>query len=391
MRAKIGILAFALACLPLSRGTAQIDLSGSVDIAYKHDVGKNSDERSSRLNSSIKGQSSFSLVRTRLFADAAVTDQVDVFTTILFDEGLGHFEMEGAYVIFNGVRGKDSVNLLAGKMASVFGTYASRSFATVNPLIGLPLIYHYFSAVRGNSVPRDAADQLARRGDPGGPTYQSRGLPTIYDACWNTGLQVFGATESFNYAVALTKGALSNPAATSNDGAQLVARVGIQPTMGWKLGVSGAYGPYLEEGAASDSDFPDGKSVEDFNQLIVGIDAAYSVWRCEFFLEAVRNQWDVANVKDSLGLTGGYVEGTVALKPRLRYSLRLGQLRYDEIDDGNGGKVAWDYNVRRVETGLEYYIERNVRAKAIVQLNSWDEAAPDDGDNMIGLQLATAF
>ena len=285
----------------------------------------------------------------------------------------------------------ESVNVLAGKMASVFGTFASRSFATANPLIGTPLIYHYFSAVRGNSVPGDAADQLAQRGDPGGRTYQSRGLPTIYDACWNTGLQVFGATESFNYALALTKGALSNPAATSNDGAQLVARVGVQPTMGWKLGLSGAYGPYLEEGAAGDSDFPDGQSVEDFNQLIVGIDVEYSFWHCEFFLELVRSQWEVANVEDTLGLTGGYIEGTVALKPRLRYSLRLGQMMYDEIDEGNGRKVSWDYDVRRVETGLEYYIERNVRAKAVLQLNSWDDGVADDADNMIGVQLATNF
>ena len=385
---------YSLACVAASwlctaaPAEAQIDLSGTLDIGYKHDVGGDSGERNSQINSSLKGLSPFSLVRSRLFADAEVSEHVSAFTTILFDQGLEHFDLEGAYLIFDGIPGSASASLLAGKMATAFGTFASRSFGTVNPLIGTPLIYHYFSSVHGNRVPADAADQLAQRD---GPSYRTRGLPAIYDACWNTGLQIFGSTTAVAYAVAVTKGALSNPAAADNDGAQVVARIGIQPTMGWKLGLSGAYGPYLQEVAAADADFPEGKSPEDFNQLAIGIDGEYAVWHCEFVFELVRNQWDVPNVGDALGLTGGYAEGTIALKPRLRYSLRLGSMIYDEIDDGNGAKEPWDYDMRRVETGFEYYIDQNVRAKSVLQLNFRDDAAGDDADHMIGFQLATVF
>ena len=238
---------------------AQIDLSGTLDIGYKQDIGADADERSSQINSSLKGLSPFSLVRSRIFADAEVSENVNAFTTILFDQGLEHFDLEGAYLIFNAVSGRESVNLLAGKMATAFGTFASRSFGTLNPLIGTPLLYQYFSSVHGSRV------------------------PAIYDACWNTGLQVFGSTSALTYAVAVTKGALSNPAASDNDGAQFVGRLGIQPTMGWKLGLSGAYGPYLQAAAAEDADFSVDKSVEDFNQLAIGIDAEYAVWHCEFF------------------------------------------------------------------------------------------------------------
>lgn len=105
----------------------------------------------------------------------------------------------------------------------------------------------------------------------------------------------------------------------------------------------------------------------------------------------MRNQWDVPNVGDALSLTGGYVEGTIAIAPRLRYSLRLGSMVYDEIDDGNGGQQAWDYDIRRAETGFEYYIDQNVRAKTVLQLNFRDDAAPGDDDHMIGFQLATIF
>ena len=55
-----------------------------------------------------------------------------------------------------------------------------------------------------------------------------------------------------------------------------------------------------------------------------------------------------------------------------------------------GGQVAWDYDVRRIETGAEYYIKRNVRLKSVVQLNFRNDA-PDDADHMVGMQLATEF
>ncbi len=372
--------------------TAQVQWSGSLDIAHKVDVAQEEGEENATLNTTPKGQSPFSLVRARLFADAEVTDGVTVLTTILWDEGLGHFDMEGAYVVFSQVSGREALNLQVGKMATPYGRFASRSFATVNPLIGIPLIYQYFSSVRGNTVPANAAQQLAWR-NSATAAYQTRGLPTIYDACWNTGVQLFGSTPHVAFALALTKGAVSNPAASDNDGAQLVGRIGVQPSMGLQLGLSAAWGPYLESGAAESPAFPEGKSVEDYKQLLMGFDAAYSVGRWEFTKELMRNRWEVPNLvpgDDALTNMGGYVEGIVGLRPGLNGSLRAGRINYGEIDDGTGADIAWDYDVTRVETGLEYYLTRATHLKGVVQLN-WRHDAPDDADHMIGAQLATVF
>ena len=379
----------AALCLLAGTAPAQIEITGTLDLAFKHDLGKESKELNSRINSSLKGKSPLSLARARVFADAEISESITASTTTLYDEGLQHFDLEGAYVIFHEIGQRPALNVLAGKMATVFGSFASRSFATVNPVIGTPLIYHYFSAISGRSVAADTAEQLRRRD---GSNYQTRGQPIVYDACWNTGVQLFGSTERFTYGLALTKGALSNPDAADNDGAQLVGRLGVQPTMGWKLGVSGAYGPYLSEQAAADPDMPVGSSPEDFNQLVFGIDGEYSIWQCELFFELVRNEWELPNLTEtSLGNTGGYLEGTIALKPGLHYSLRVGGIRYDQIDDGAGNKVSWDHDITRIETGFEYYVTRDTRIKSSLQLNFWDEAAPDDDDHMVGVQLATIF
>jgi hypothetical protein len=372
--------------------SAQLQWSGSLEIAHKVDVAQQEGEEPAHINRTLKGLSAFNLVRARLFADAELTENVAVLTTVLWDEELGHFDMEGAYVLMSKLAGHESVNLQVGKMATPYGRFASRSFAMVNPLIGTPLLYHYFSSVRGNNVPANAAQQLAWR-DATTAGYQRRGLPTIYDSCWNTGVQLFGSTRHFAYAVALTKGALANPAARSNDGAQLVGRVGVQPSMGLQLGLSGAWGPYLDASAGDGPAFPSGKSVEDFKQLLFGLDAAYGIGRFEFTAEVMRNHFDVPNLAagdDGLTNMGGYLESVVGLQPGLHWAARVGVITFGDIDDGSGVKLAWDYDITRLETGLEYYLTRDMHLKGVVQLN-WRPDAPDDADHMLGAQLATSF
>jgi hypothetical protein len=368
---------------------AQPSLSGSLDLAYGHDFGQDKAASRSHLNETLKGASPFSLVRARFFADGQISQKITAFTTLLFDEGVAHLDLEGAYLVFSELDGSPRVNLLVGKMPTAFGSFAARSFATANPLIGVPLIYHYFSAVRGTAVPRDIADQLSRRG---ADVYQSRGLPTLYDACWNTGVQLFGSAGSFTYALAITKGVLSNPSATDNHGFQWVGRLGVQPAIGLKLGLSAAQGPYLNAEAGKSPAFPQGRQVEDYAQRVVGLDAEYSLAHLELIAELVRNQWEVPNLAaNSLGNTGGYLEGKYALAPGLYCALRYGRIDYDKIDDGTGTRVPWNFGVQRVETGLGYYLDRNTRLKAVVQLNFRDRPAAERSDHRLGVQLASTF
>ena len=379
-------LAFA-SILVAGHGSAQIDFSGMVDVASKWDVGADKDEADSEINQAFKGGGPFSLVRTRFFLDGAATEEVTVSTTLLFDEAVGSMDVEGVYVRFPQVWQRN-LDLQVGKMATVFGSFAPRSFGVENALIGTPLIYHYFSAVQSHGVPRDNGDQLARRD---APSYRSRGLPMIYDSCWNTGLELSGGWRELDFALAATRGALSNPGTRGNDNVQVIGRLSTRPTMGLGLGASFAYGAYMSDAAERDADFPAGKSVGDYAQVVVGLDFDYSRAHLEVRGEVAHNRWQVPNLEeDALANTGGYLEGAYALQPGLNLAARYGQIVYARIADGNGGQVAWDYDVRRIETGLEYYIDRNVRVKAVAQFNFRDGAA-DEEDHMVGFQLATFF
>ncbi|MFT5377225.1 MAG: hypothetical protein ACI906_004063 [Candidatus Latescibacterota bacterium] len=380
------VLLLAVLAAPVS---AQVGLAGEIGFTYKQDFARREGEASTRVNSTIKGASPFSLVRARFFVDAEVDDGVAVFTTLLFDEDLQSFDLEGAYVVFDEVAGVSWASALVGKMPTAFGTFAARSFAMVNPLIGVPLIYHYFTAIQGGSVARDNAAQLARRGDGFQP---GRGLSILYDSCWNSGVQLFGSYNQLTYALALTKGAVSNPTATDNDGIQLVGRVGAQPTMGLKFGFSLALAPYLNERVASNSAFPQGARVEDYLQRLVGFDLEYSRGHFQLIAEAVRNEWQVPNLTiDALANTGAYVEGKYELGPGFYYALRYGFIDFDAIADGVGGRRDWDFDTRRVETGFGYYLSRQTRVKALLQLNSWAKEALDRHDRLFALELASAF
>jgi hypothetical protein len=112
---RLGLAFLALVLMPRT-ASPQIGLSGSLDIAHKIELGKKRRETPGEINTSIKGQSPFSLVRARIFADAELAEGVEVFTTFLFDEGLGHFDMEGAYVIINEVRNSQKLNLLVRRV-----------------------------------------------------------------------------------------------------------------------------------------------------------------------------------------------------------------------------------------------------------------------------------
>ena len=382
---------------------AQVNLSAIVDLAYKQDILTGGDELHSDINTANRGDSPFNLIRVKLFVDGEITEDISVFTTLLFDSG-ADARVDGAYVEFANVFGDESFNIHAGRIPTPFGSFAPRTLSSINPLIGIPLIYHYHSTAQGDRAPQNNAEQLSWRDKP--PKYassktvgyQRRGMPLLYDPCWNTGIELYGFISIFEYALGATKGTLSHPRAEGNEGAQAVVRLGLNPIMGMRIGLSGAYGPYFEPAAKESTNFPKDKALESFYQLIYGIDFEYSYGYFQFFLEAVRNQWDVPNITEGkLGSIGGYVEGKYTILPGLYYALRYDQIIYDGIDDGSGNKVPWDYGIKRVETGFGYDIVRNVAVKLVGQLNFKDAPANDDPtdydptDYMVVAQLSTSF
>ncbi len=389
MMRKLCLIYLSLWLLEPQSAAAQVNISGLLEITEEREFAKDEAESKSDINTNNRGDGPFNLLRARLFVDGEVSEQIHVFTEFLFDDATSP-RLDGAYVEFSQIGNHPALNMWVGKIPTPFGIFAERSNSNQNPLIGTPLIYQYHTVAQGMSLPADNAAQSQLKDNFS--NYQSRGLPILYDACWNTGLEVFGDAAPIEYAVALTKGTVANAKAMTNDGYQVVGRLGIKPLMSLAAGFSAAYGPYYHKAIESDPNFPIGKKAEDYFQTLIGADLTFSHDALEFYAEAIYNRFDVPTLAEGkLTLHGGYAIASYAVTPGISAAISGQIISFGKIDDGVGRLAAWDYDIQRIEAGLVYRLQQNVRIKLVAQFNISDAPAPENKEHLMALQLATVF
>jgi hypothetical protein len=380
--------------------------NGTLDLAYAFD-----NKGAPEVNRLIRGDTPFDNVRLRLFADVTLGSRWAVFNQILIDPAsqLGLETFLRSYLRFDVFKKqKADLSLQAGVVPTPFGSYSPRAYSEKNPLISDPLMYHYFSSLRSNQLPRDNADLLRHRGQGqaaefsgfagGGSPVKFNGLPMIYDPCWDTGLQAQGSFGRFEYVVGVAQGTLSTPrikGGDNNDGKQVSARVAFVPRPGIVLGASVARGPYLD--SALEVSLPPGTDVDEFAQQIYGFDLEVGVGHLAVFAELASNRWEHPNIDDGHGgaqdleNVGGYVEARYTLRPGLYAAFRYDRIDFGEIDDGTGtGQTAsWDYDVQLWEYGVGYYLTDRIIAKLVRQ--DYKTSSEPKSEHFWAVQVSASF
>jgi hypothetical protein len=284
------------------------------------------------------------------------------------------------------------LDIQAGRIPPVFGTYARRSYPQDNPLIGDPLGYQYLTSTRPDAVPANANQLLAMRGRgwlvkyPVGSAVAEPGVPVVAAGRWDTGVEVRVGTPRLEGAVAYTVGTLSYPLVRDdNHGRQLAGRVVWRPVPAFAIGASAAQGAFLSHDVlTARADIPD----EQYDQRAVGLDGEASWGRWLLRGEIVANSWklpplDQPRITDPLGAVTGYLEAKIRMGPRLYVAVRGDQLRFSTIQ-GTAGAATWDADVARVEVGVGYTLRRGLLVKASM-MNNWR-----DGGRIRQSRLAAA-
>ncbi|MBI2502126.1 MAG: hypothetical protein HYW07_02700 [Candidatus Latescibacteria bacterium] len=354
-----------------------------------------------------RGDSPFDNLQLTLFGDVVFAPRLALFTQLLIDPSSRASQSLSTYLnsylrytVFS--RPLADLHLQAGKLPTPFGAFGPRAYQDKNPLVGLPLMYHYFTSLRANQLPAGNADLLAHRGQGqvssgftgfkgGGSSQLFAGLPMIYEPCWDFGAEAIGSLWRFEYLVALTQGTLSDPRSSpgdNNDGRQLAARLGLVPSTGLVLGASYARGPYLDRAVAPA--LKAGKELEEYYQKVIGADAEYSIHRFKVMGEAAIIWWEVPTIAEDLKTSGFYLEGNYTLRSRLRAALRYSGLRFSQIDDETGGQATWDYDVDRWEAGLSYPLYEGVLGKLVWQHTRLDQPGAA-GREVLTLQINSSF
>lgn len=352
------------------------------------------------------GYSNYSALAIRLNFDFQVSEKTTVLTEI-FAPGGFRFGLYGAYVRFRELAGS-RVSLQAGKMPSAFGGYSNHAYGASRPLISYPLIYQYHTVVSSNVIPPSAGALLAwkedRLSDPSfGQVTNEDGrvpLPPLYDRCWDTGIELFTSTERLEASLGVTVGTLSNPLTEdANSGKQVVGRLAFLAGPGWRIGVSGAYGPYLDEctvcygaGAEGDSAEAGEPDVDEYGELSLGADLEWGMRHVELYVEGVAKRWESPWIAEHLWSTGYHTELKYTLIPGLYAAVAYGELLFGEVERSDGVMEKWDYPIRRIETGVGYFLNERTLLRATVQ---WNELYGVDDDDLEGalpaMQLEAAF
>jgi hypothetical protein len=359
-----------------------IFFEGLLDMAYPFES-----DGLPEVNQFRRGDSLFDNMRLTLFADVVFSRQLTLLNQIILDPSSraavsSFYRPVLRFTAFENASA--DLRLEAGKLPTSFGSYSPRAYSNSGPLVGPPLVYHYFTTLRANTILSEPHDILAHRearADSvddyaiGSAPGSGHGLALIYDPCWDTGVRAIGSYWRFEYFVAVTQGTLSDPQSSggdSNDGKQASGRLGLVLGPGLVLGASLARGPYLRD-SLRDTLGTVGAEVEDFHQRVIGFDAEFGYRHFSVVGELVLNRWQVPGIPDSrlerwdFDATGWYVEGKYTVSPGLYGAVRYGRIDFGKVDDGSGNQLSWDDPIQRWEYGVGYHFSDGVIGKLIRQ------------------------
>jgi hypothetical protein len=334
----------------------------------------------------------FDPAQARLFADVRVDDRVQVFVQGVLDDTSNPY-LDGAYAMFTPWPARD-LHVLAGKLPWAVGTWAPRTYADKNPLVGTPLLYSRHTSLSWLAMPAGVDGLLAAagHGDALGYAYGTFGMPVVDDSYWDVGATLTGSERPFEYAIGVTAGTPGWASVHEDDnrGRTVLGRVGVAPLPGLRAGVSAARGPYL--GAWLRPALPAGRRVEDYDQRLLMADAEWSGGHVELRAEAARNGWRTP-FAGTLGVDAGYVEAKLASPWGAYAAVRADAMRFGEVTDSAGARRAWDADTDRLEAGGGWRFTRSVTGKLVWQ-RTWIDATtttPSRRLELVAAQLVVAF
>jgi len=329
--------------------------------------------------------------RLTLNLDAAYGDRLTFFAKFRWDDGFDPAylnndarldEIYARTVLLPG-----HLDFQAGKFATVFGSYVNRHDSWDNPFINAPLPYEQVTSALDGFITPDAASFASIRNQPDDSTTW---VPVIWGPSYTPGAAFFSTWGQWDWAAQASTQSLSSRPETWNtlqfSRPTFTTRLGWHPDVAWSLGVSGSMGPYLMAEAAPG--LPPGKSLRDYNQMVLGADAAWAWHDWQVSGEFIFNRFQVPNAGNA-DTYAWYLETKYQLSTRLFVAARWNQEIYRPINTATGPQ-NWDNDKMRIDLGLGYKWSPNFLTK--IQY-SWQhqETSFQNGNQMIGVQLVFRF
>jgi hypothetical protein len=256
------------------------------------------------------------------------------------------------------------LHLQAGKFATMIGNWVARHHSWDNPFVFAPLPYENVTIAGDDTAPADPQAFLGRRDDP---DKKAQWLPIVWGPAYTTGLALFGKAAALEYAFEFKNTVVSSRPRAWDGRARgfeepsYGGRIGWRPDPAFVLGASAERGPYMLEKA--NATIRPGNDFGDYEQTLVGVDAAYAWRRLQVWSEVFLSRFDVPNVDDA-DTVAYYVEARYRWRHDLFPALRWNQQLFGDVRDGAGGERAWDRDAWRIEAALTWRFDPHAQVKA---------------------------
>jgi hypothetical protein len=319
------------------------------------------------FNYSDYGYDSLRSFRFAVSAKFTASDRVQVLADLRMERGEA-FGTSAVYLRFRPWPSRQ-FDIQAGRVPPTFGATTRVVYGSDNVVIGRPLAYQYLLSLHRDAIPATVDELLTMRGrgwlsnfKVGNPALDA-GLPIVNTAHWDTGVQVHGAYRIVDLTGSVTLGSLSAPRVNDDNNArQYAARVVVQPSTGFKLGISGSNGGWLSR--SLEKEVPGGGSSGGRRQCAVGGDAEYSVSRILVRGEVIRSMWSLpfvspASVNRPLVATSKLIETRLRVMPGLSFALRAERLDFNTLM-GATRTDTWEAATARLEAGIDFSVTRNI-------------------------------
>ncbi len=355
------------------------------------DLGWVSSETGRLYNQHTQGDSQFDPYRMRLFLDAEVAPGLTVFTQAILHEGLMPLVLDGAYARWTPWSDLD-LHVQAGKIPWPIGTFGPRTYSDRNRLIGSPLMYQHHTSLAWDAVAVDVDHLVSAAGtgqtglDYGGG--HSYGMVVVDDRWWDFGIAAIGSSHGVEFSLGATQSTPGWPEPNPDDtpGNGYLGRIGLVPIPELRVGVSGAYGPWMPTWSAWA--LPPGGSLRDYIEAMVMADVALSHDRFEVLAEGYHKSFETLRT-GTLRMQGGYLEASAMMPAGWWLAARGEVMRFDDVTPSVGPARPWDDDLDRIEIGAGYRVTKDARLKMAWQRNRLRPAsAGTRNEDLIALSMS---
>ena len=256
-----------------------------------------------------------------------------------------------------------ALQLQVGRFVPIMGNFLGRQSNWDSGLISYPIHYNQVTSVSDQLVAADADAFVSRRNVKDFPNKVSW-LPAYWAQLYNQGAAVFGIKDKWDYSLNFMNTAPSSRGTVWNEfdwsDPTYMASLGYSPNAAWRVGLTGTYGAYFQEG--SEANLPAGTDIGDFMQTNLGVDLTWKKGHWSVWAELVYSDFEVPNVNDTVAFWSYFIEAQYAFKPRWWVSARWNEQIYNKVST-SAGSEKWDNDLYRIDLGLGHRISRHAQVR----------------------------